>query len=65
MRQIIDEFVAAAKICRDAGFDAVEIHMGHGYLLNQFIHRSTTNAVIDTGAVPRMACSSHLRSSRQ
>jgi 2,4-dienoyl-CoA reductase-like NADH-dependent reductase (Old Yellow Enzyme family) len=37
MKQVIHEFVAAAEICRQAGFDAVEIHMGHGYLLNQFI----------------------------
>lgn len=37
MSQVIDEFVSAAKICREAGFDAVELHMGHGYLLNQFI----------------------------
>lgn len=37
MDQIIAEFVQAAKLCRDAGFDALEIHMGHGYLLNQFI----------------------------
>ncbi|MEE4659995.1 MAG: NADH:flavin oxidoreductase [Halieaceae bacterium] len=37
MRRVIDEFVTAAKLARDGGFDAVEIHMGHGYLLNQFI----------------------------
>ncbi|OWQ96528.1 NADH:flavin oxidoreductase [Sphingopyxis witflariensis] len=32
-----DEFVEAAKLAREAGFDAVELHMGHGYLLSQFI----------------------------
>lgn len=37
MDEIIAEFVLAAERCRTAGFDAVEIHMGHGYLLNQFI----------------------------
>lgn len=37
MDKITAEFVRAAELCRDAGFDAVEIHMGHGYLLNQFI----------------------------
>ena len=37
MQLIIDEFVAAAQLAQSAGFDAVELHMGHGYLLNQFI----------------------------
>jgi len=37
MEQVIAEFVAAAELAREAGFDAVELHMGHGYLLNQFI----------------------------
>ena len=32
-----DEFVAAAKLARECGFDAVELHMGHGYLLSQFV----------------------------
>ncbi len=37
MDRVINEFVVAARLARDAGFDAVELHMGHGYLLNQFI----------------------------
>ena len=37
MSNMIDLFVNAAERCVDAGFDAVEIHMGHGYLLNQFL----------------------------
>jgi 2,4-dienoyl-CoA reductase-like NADH-dependent reductase (Old Yellow Enzyme family) len=37
MDKVRDEFVAAALLAVEAGFDAVELHMGHGYLLNQYI----------------------------
>ncbi len=37
MDAVANEFVQAAIHAREAGFDAVEIHMGHGYLLSQFI----------------------------
>lgn len=37
MQQVIREFAQGARLAREAGFDAVEIHMGHGYLLSQFI----------------------------
>ena len=37
MNRVAEEFVAGAKLAREAGFNAVEIHMGHGYLLSQFI----------------------------
>lgn len=37
MDMIAREFVNAAKEAQEAGFDAVELHMGHGYLLSQFI----------------------------
>jgi NADPH2 dehydrogenase len=34
---IVDAFVAAARRAISAGFDAVEIHGAHGYLLGQFM----------------------------
>lgn len=32
-----DDFARSALLAVEAGFDAVEIHMGHGYLLSQFL----------------------------
>jgi 2,4-dienoyl-CoA reductase-like NADH-dependent reductase (Old Yellow Enzyme family) len=37
MDKVAAEFVAASHLARAAGFDAVELHMGHGYLLSQFL----------------------------
>ena len=37
MARVMADFATAAKLAQRAGFDAVELHMGHGYLLNQFI----------------------------
>jgi 2,4-dienoyl-CoA reductase-like NADH-dependent reductase (Old Yellow Enzyme family) len=37
IESIIDQFVSSARICWEAGFDGVEIHAAHGYLLSQFL----------------------------
>ncbi len=39
--RVVDEFGRAAGLARDAGFDAVELHLGHGYLLSQFLCPAT------------------------
>jgi len=36
-RLLTADFANSARLALDAGFDAVEIHMGHGYLLSQFL----------------------------
>ena len=33
----VQDFVNASRMAKTAGFDAVEIHAGHGYLLKQFL----------------------------
>jgi 2,4-dienoyl-CoA reductase-like NADH-dependent reductase (Old Yellow Enzyme family) len=33
----VADFARAARMVKDAGFDALELHAGHGYLLSQFL----------------------------
>lgn len=41
IRRVIMEFGNAATAALRAGFDALELHMGHGYLLSQFLSPGT------------------------
>lgn len=37
IKELVNCFGDACRRCRDAGFDFVEIHAAHGYLINQFM----------------------------
>ncbi|KAA1418832.1 NADH:flavin oxidoreductase/NADH oxidase family protein [Nocardioides humilatus] len=37
IEEIIERFATAAAVCEEAGFDGVELHAAHGYLITQFL----------------------------
>ena len=37
LERVASDFATAAAALKSVGFDAVELHMGHGYLLSQFL----------------------------
>lgn len=49
IKDIIDAFKNAARRTKEAGFDGVEIHSAHGYLLNQFFSPLTNKRTDEYG----------------
>ena len=41
IKHLIRDFIDAAERCQKAGVDAVELHGGHGYLIQQFLSPNT------------------------
>lgn len=41
IEEVSSAFIRAAQLAAEAGFDAVELHLGHGYLLSQFLSPAT------------------------
>ncbi|MDX1701157.1 MAG: alkene reductase, partial [Melioribacteraceae bacterium] len=52
MPQYIDSFVKAGVNAITAGFDGVEIHGAHGYLIDEFLHYDTNRRSDDYGGSP-------------
>lgn len=49
IRQTAKAFGEAVRLARESGFDAVEIHAGHGYLISQFLSPATNKRNDDFG----------------
>ncbi len=49
MVRVRDQFVASARMAERAGFDMIELHAAHGYLLSSFITPLTNNRVDEYG----------------
>ena len=43
MKRVREAYVRAARVAVEAGFDALELHLGHGYLLSQFLSPLTNH----------------------
>jgi 2,4-dienoyl-CoA reductase-like NADH-dependent reductase (Old Yellow Enzyme family) len=41
IREVVSDFGRAVNLARESGFDAVEVHAGHGYLISQFLSLHT------------------------
>ncbi|MCA8952846.1 MAG: bifunctional salicylyl-CoA 5-hydroxylase/oxidoreductase, partial [Planctomycetes bacterium] len=49
MDRVRDAFAAAAERCLRAGFDVIELHMAHGYLLSSFLSPLSNTRTDDYG----------------
>jgi 2,4-dienoyl-CoA reductase-like NADH-dependent reductase (Old Yellow Enzyme family) len=49
IKEIVGNFAMTAKLCYEAGFDGVQVHCAHGYLLAQFISRTTNKRTDEYG----------------
>lgn len=49
IHQTVKDFGTAVDFCRECGFDCVEIHAGHGYLISQFLSPYTNHRTDEYG----------------
>ncbi|HWR38408.1 MAG TPA: NADH:flavin oxidoreductase [Patescibacteria group bacterium] len=49
MKRIVEDYGAAARRAQQAGFDGVQLHMAHGYLLAQFLSPFTNRRTDEYG----------------
>lgn len=49
IKKVIDDFTAAAQRCVEIGYDVIELHAAHGYLLHQFYSPLSNNRTDEYG----------------
>ncbi|MBP9151124.1 MAG: NADH:flavin oxidoreductase [Flavobacteriales bacterium] len=49
MEDVVADFANAVRLADEAGFDAVEVHAGHGYLISQFLSPYTNSRTDEYG----------------
>ena len=49
--QVIENYVTAASVCTEAGFDGIEPHGAHGYALNQFFSPEKNTRTDEYGGI--------------
>lgn len=49
LNSVANDFINSAKKLKEIGFDAIELHMGHGYLLSQFLSPWTNKRTDEYG----------------
>lgn len=52
VKQLRDDFIAAAKRAERAGFDGVEVHGAHGYIIAEFLSPEVNRRTDDYGGDP-------------
>ncbi len=50
VRSLIKDFIDAAERCKNAGVDCVELHAGHGYIIQQFLSPHTNRRTDEYGS---------------
>ncbi len=59
--ELVDRFVHATRVCVQAGFDGVEPHGAHGYLINQFFSPAANRRTDEYGGSVENRCRFSLR----
>ncbi len=49
VKNLINDYIAAAERCKKAGVDAIELHGGHGYMIQQFLSPNTNKRTDEYG----------------